>query len=110
MMPTMAYNVLQSTTIMANMLRVFTQRCVAGIEANRERCRYYAESTIALATALNPRIGYAKAAELVKESVATGESIVALARKKKVLSDAELKEVLDPMRMTEPQAPAKGEK
>jgi aspartate ammonia-lyase len=110
MMPTMAYNVLQSTTILANMLRVFTQKCVAGIEANRERCRYYAESTIALATALNPRIGYAKAAELVKESVATGESIVALARKKKVLSDAELKEVLDPMRMTEPQAPAKGEK
>jgi aspartate ammonia-lyase len=110
MMPTMAYNVLQSTTIMANMLRQFTQRCVAGIEANEERCRYYAESTIALATALNPRIGYAKVAELVKESVATGESIVALARKKKVLSDAELDAILDPARMTEPQAPAKGEK
>jgi aspartate ammonia-lyase len=110
MMPTMAYNVLQSTTIMANMLRQFTQRCVAGIEANEERCRYYAESTIALATALNPRIGYAKVAELVKESVATGESIVALARKKKVLSDAELEEVLDPMKMTEPRAPVKGEK
>ena len=110
MMPTMAYNVLQSTTILANMLRVFTQRCVAGIEANEERCRYYAESTIALATALNPRIGYAKAAELVKESVATGESIVALARKKKVLSDAEIEEVLDPMKVTEPRAPVKGEK
>jgi aspartate ammonia-lyase len=49
-------------------------------------------------------------AELVKESVATGESIVALARKKKVLSDAELEEVLDPMKMTEPRAPVKGEK
>jgi aspartate ammonia-lyase len=110
MMPTMAYNVLQSTTIMANMLRVFTQKGVAGIEANAARCRYYAESTIALATALNPRIGYAKVAELVKESVATGESIVALARKKKVLSDAELEEVLDPMKMTEPRAPVKGEK
>jgi aspartate ammonia-lyase len=110
MMPTMAYNVLQSITIMGNMLRVFTARCVAGIEANGERCRYYAESTIALATALNPRIGYAKAAELVTESVATGESIVALARKKKVLSDAEIEEVLDPMKMTEPRAPVKGEK
>jgi aspartate ammonia-lyase len=110
MMPTMAYNVLQSTTILANMLRVFTQKGVAGIEANAERCRYYAESTIALATALNPRIGYAKAAELVKESVESGESIVALARKKKLLSDAEIDEVLDPVRMTEPQAPVKGEK
>jgi aspartate ammonia-lyase len=104
MMPTMAYNVLQSTTILANMLRVFTARCVAGIEANAERCQYYAESTIALATALNPKIGYAKAAELVKESGATGVSIVELARKKNLLSEAELKEILDPKKMTEPRA------
>ncbi len=103
MMPTMAYNVLQSTTIMANMVRVFSERGVKGIEANEPRCRQYAESTIALATALNTRIGYAKAAELVKESVATGESIVELARKKTVLSDAEVDEVLDLMKMTEPQ-------
>ena len=102
MMPAMAYNVLQSTTILANMLRVFTDRGVKGIEANAPRCRQYAESTIALATALNTRIGYAKAADLVKESVRTGESIVELARKKKVLSDAEIAEVLDPMKMTEP--------
>jgi aspartate ammonia-lyase len=102
MMPAMAYNVLQSITILANTLRVFTERCVVGITANAERCRYYAESTIALATALNPVIGYAKAAELVKESVASGESIVELARRKKVLSDEKLDEILDPARMTEP--------
>jgi aspartate ammonia-lyase len=108
MMPTMAYNVLQSTTILANMLRVFTTRGVAGIEANAERCKYYAESTIALATALNPKIGYAKAAELVKESVASGKSIVALAREKKLMSEAELEEILDPRKMTEPRAEKKG--
>jgi aspartate ammonia-lyase len=102
MMPTMAYNVPQSTTLMANMLRVFTERCVKGIEANEARCRYYAESTIALATALNTHIGYAKSADLVKESVETGTSIVELARKKKLLTDAEIDELLDPMRMTEP--------
>jgi aspartate ammonia-lyase len=101
MMPTMAYNVLQSITIMANMLRQFTERCVVGITANVER-------TIALATALNPVIGYAKAAELVKESVASGKSIVALAREKKVLSEKELEEILDPKRMTEPGVPKKG--
>ena len=102
MMPTMAYNLLQSTTIFANMLRVFTERCIRGIEANAARCRTYADSTIALATALNTRVGYAKAAELVKESVATGTSIVELVRNRKLLSDAEITEVLDPMKMTEP--------
>jgi aspartate ammonia-lyase len=105
MMPAMAYNVLQSITLLANMLRVFDERCVRGITANAERCSFYAQSTVALATALNPYIGYAKAAELVKESVATGESIVALARKKKLLSEAEIAEILDPARMTEPVSP-----
>jgi aspartate ammonia-lyase len=107
MMPAIAYNVLQSTTIMANTMRVFTEKCVAGITANEEKCRHYAESTIALATALNPRIGYAKAAELVKESVATGKSIVALAREKRLLSEQDLKEILDPGKMTEPRIEGK---
>ncbi len=104
MMPAMACNVLQSITILANMLRVFRERCVEGITANIERCRHYAESTIALATALNPYIGYAKAAELVKESISSGESIVALARKKKLLSEEQIAEILNPARMTEPRA------
>jgi aspartate ammonia-lyase len=105
MMPAMAHNVLQSITIFANTLRVFRERCVEGITADEDRCRHYAESTIALATALNPCIGYAKAAELVKESVATGESIVSLARKKKLLSEEQIAEILDPSRMTEPRPP-----
>ena len=65
----------------------------------------YAQSTVSLATALNPYIGYAKAAEIVKESVATGRSIIELARKKKLLSEREIAEILDPVRMTEPQYP-----
>jgi aspartate ammonia-lyase len=102
MMPAMAYNVLQSITILANTLHQFTHHCVTGITANTEKCRQYAESTIALATALNPYIGYAKAAELVKESVATGESIVALARKKNLLTEEQIAEILDPRKMTGP--------
>jgi aspartate ammonia-lyase len=105
MMPTMAYNVLQSINILANMLRQFNDRCVAGITANPERCNFYAQSTVSLATALNPYIGYAKAAEIVKESVATGESIIKIARSKQLLSEAEIAEILDPVRMTEPQYP-----
>src|SRR5271169_298853 len=105
MMPTMAHSVLQSITILANMLRQFNDRCIAGITVNAERCNFYAQSTVSLATALNPYIGYAKAAEIVRESVATGESIISIARKKKLLSDEQIAEILDPIRMTEPQYP-----
>ena len=105
MMPTMAHNVLQSISILANMLSKFDKFCVAGITANAERCNFYAQSTVSLATALNPYIGYAKAAEIVKESVATGESIIKIARAKKLLTEEQIAEILDPVRMTEPQYP-----
>ena len=105
MMPTMAYSVLQSITIMTNMLRQFTDKCIAGITANRDRCNFYAQSTVSLATALNPYIGYAKAAEIVKESIATNKSIIDIARSKGLLSEKEIAEILDPQRMTEPQMP-----
>jgi aspartate ammonia-lyase len=105
MMPTMAHNVLHSISILANTLRQLDHHCIAGITANRERCNTYAQSTVSLATALNPYIGYAKAAEIVKESVATGDSIIKIARSKKLLSEEEIAEILDPVRMTEPQYP-----
>ena len=105
MMPTMAANTLQSITILANMLRQFDTRCIAGITANTARCEQYAQSTVSLATALNPYIGYARAAEIVRESIATGESIIAIARGRNLLSEEEIAEILDPGRMTEPQYP-----
>jgi len=105
MMPTMAYSVLQSITISTNMLRQFTDKCVAGITANNNRCNFYVQATVSLATALNPYIGYAKAAEIAKEAVATGRSIIEIAREKKLLSEKEINEILDPVRMTEPVRP-----
>ncbi len=110
MMPTMSYSVLQSITIMTNMLHVFTDKCVAGITASEKRCNFYAQSTVSLATALNPYIGYAKAAEIAKESVATGRSIIEIAREKKLLSEKEIEEILDPVNMTEPQVPKEAAK
>ncbi len=110
MMPTMSHNVMQSITILANMLDQFDRNCIRGITANAARCELYAQSTVSLATALNPYIGYAKAAEIVKESVATGRSIIEIAREKKLLSEAEIAEILDPVRMTEPQTPLKSAK
>ena len=110
MMPTMSYSVMQSITIMTNMIQVFTDKCIAGITANDKRCDFYAQSTVSLATALNPYIGYAKAAEIVKESVATGRSIIDIARENKLLSEKEINEILDPKRMTEPQYPLESAK
>jgi aspartate ammonia-lyase len=104
MMPAMAHAVLESITILTNTLRELDVHCIRGITANKERNAFYASSTIALATALNPYIGYRKAAELVKQSVASGRSIVELAREKKLLSEEQIAEILDPKNMTEPRA------
>ena len=105
MMPTMAYSVLMSITIMTNMLRQLTDFCIKGITVNEQRTNYYVESTVSLATALNPYIGYAKAAEIAKESVKTGRSIIDIARERGDLTEGQIKEILDPARMTEPTSP-----
>jgi len=101
----MSHNVLQSISILSNMLRVFTEKCINGLTANEKRNAFYAQSTVSLATALNPYIGYAKAADIVKESIATGRSIIDIARNRKLLSEKEIAEILDPVSMTEPQYP-----
>jgi aspartate ammonia-lyase len=105
MMPTMAYSVLTSITIMTNMLGQFTEFCIKGITVNEQRTAFYVQSTVSLATALNPYIGYAKAAEIAKESVATGKSIIEIARSRGELTEEQIKEILDPARMTEPVRP-----
>ena len=110
MMPTMTYSVLQSVTIMTNMLRQLDKFCVSGITANPDRCQFYSESTVSLATALNPYIGYQKAAEIVKESIATGRSIIEIARAKGLLKEEEIAAILDPVNMTEPQRPLEAAK
>jgi aspartate ammonia-lyase len=105
MMPTMAHSVLTSVTIMTNMLRQLTEFCIKGITVNQQRTDYYVQSTVSLATALNPYIGYAKAAEIAKESVKTGKSIIEIARSRGDLTEEQIKEILDPARMTEPSSP-----
>lgn len=102
MMPTMAHNVLQSITILINTLRELDHRCIRGITANADRCAFYAHSTVSLATALNPYIGYARAADVVKESIATGASIIDLVRQKHLLTEDQLDTILDARAMTEP--------
>ncbi len=126
MMPLLAYDLLRSVEWLASGVRVFTDRCVVGIEANEGRCREMVERSLALATALAPAIGYDAAAEIAKEAHRTGRTVREVAEElgstsgdpamsgatsasKKVsaatspvLSPERLDTALDPQRMTEP--------
>ena len=97
-LPVIADALLESATLLGNAARVFAERCVDGITVDEARTRGYAERTSALATALNPIIGYERAAAIVKESLATGRSIVDLVVESGVLSADEARRVLDPLR------------
>jgi aspartate ammonia-lyase len=105
MMPTMGWNVLHSAEILKNTTRQFSVACVEGITANKDHCKFYAESTVSLATALNPYIGYAKTAEIVKQAIKQGRPITEIALERKLLDPKQLQKILDPRRMTEPAPP-----
>ncbi len=101
MMPVVAHNVFMSMGILTNAMRALDERCVRGIEANREQCAYWLERSAALAMALAPSIGYARAAELSKQSVAEGVLIRELAAREQVLPPDALDAALDLRRMTD---------
>jgi len=96
MMPLMAFEITFSMDILANFLPVFVDKTIRGLEANRERAEAYYISSPALATALNPIIGYAAAAEIAKEAAKTGRRIPDLLREKKLLSDEKIAEIFTP--------------
>jgi fumarate hydratase, class II len=99
--PLMARNLLDSIKLLASAGRLLAEKCVDGIEANRERNEHYAESTLSAATALNPYIGYDKASEIVKEASASGRSLREVAQEAGV-DDAILDEALDFHAMAKP--------
>ncbi len=102
MMPTIAYNLLEAIRILANAVRVFAERCVAGLQANQKRCEELVELSLAMCTSLAPLIGYDKAAEIAYESYKTGKTVRQVAMEKKVLPQEELDRVLEPGSMTQP--------
>ena len=97
--PLIAHCLLTSIKILANGAQTFADRCVSGLEANQERCQSYAENALGLATALNPHIGYDKAAEIAKIAFKEGKSIKEIALRMKVLDEATLARILDPRQM-----------
>jgi fumarate hydratase class II len=103
--PLIARNILDSVKLLASASRLFAEKCIDGIEAQRENAQRYAELTLSAATALNPFIGYDKATEIVKEAAASGRSLREVAREKGV-EESVLDEALDYRAMAKPHGPA----
>jgi fumarate hydratase class II len=99
--PMLARNLFDSIKLLASASRLLAEKCVDGIEANRETCERYAELTLSAATALNPYIGYDAASEIVKEAAESGRSLREVARERGV-SDDVLEKALDYRAMAKP--------
>jgi len=99
--PVLAHNFLQSTQLLANGSEVFAEKFVAKLEADREHCRERVEQSMALATALNPAIGYDKASKVAKQALAEGKTVKEVVVDEGYLSAEEAEDVLDPAKMTE---------
>jgi fumarate hydratase class II len=102
MLPMIARNLLESVALLARAARVFADRAIAGTIANEDVCRGYVEISPSMATALNPLIGYDRAAEIAKRSFQTRRPVRELAREMTSLEPAEIDRALDPRRQTEP--------
>jgi fumarate hydratase, class II len=107
MMPVMALRLLEAIAFSASVVKAFTEKCVVGIEANKERCEEMIEKSLAMVTSLAPVIGYDAAAKIAKESYAMGKSVREIALAHKVLPPDQLAKILDPWRMTAPGIPEK---
>lgn len=102
MRPVIVHNLLQSFEILKNTINTLRTRCVEGIRADREKCRFYAESSFGIAAALNPSIGYSKASECVKEAIRTNRPLRQVVLSKGLLSKKELDRILSPEKLTQP--------
>jgi aspartate ammonia-lyase len=100
MEPIIVYCILESQTMFMNAAATLRQHCVDSITANNDICRKYVEQSIGVVTALNPLLGYEMATNLAAEALKTGKGIVELVREKHLLSDEQIRTVLDPKTMT----------
>lgn len=105
MMPLIAYNLTFSLQILKNSVQKFTDSCINGISANEDRCRRYLEDSLGLVTVLAPTIGYNAAADVAKESVASGASIREIVLKNELMKPDELEQAMQPQHLTEPGLP-----
>ncbi len=108
MLPVAGYNLLQATELLTNATRVFANRCVAGLEADPEKCRSNIEQSLAMCTALAPVIGYDQAAKIAKVAYESGRTVREVAIEISGLAKKRIDELLDPAKQTEPGAEVGG--
>jgi len=101
MMPVVAYNLLYAVEILGNAIDVLTTRCLEGITADQARCRSYAEASMSIVTVLNPHLGYAKAAEIAHEYLASGKTIRQIILDRGLMNKDQLDILFDLQKMTE---------
>ena len=101
MKPIIAYNLLQSIELLARGCEVLAHQCIDGIQPDRKRCQEMVEKSLAMVTALAPKIGYDKAAKIAVEAFQAGRTVREVAGEKKLISDEELEKALDPWGQTE---------
>jgi len=99
-MPMMAHNVIGSVNLLANACDTFESKCLAGLEVDTDRCAELIEGSLAMCTSLVPVIGYDLSAAIAKKAYATGRTVREVAIADGVLSETELKRLLNPMKMT----------
>jgi aspartate ammonia-lyase len=102
MEPVLAFNLLQSISIMTNAFRAFRVFCVEGITANVERMKAYVDNSVGVITAINPHVGYETAARIAREANVTGKPVRELVLRDRVLTKEQLDAILDPFEMTSP--------
>ena len=102
MMPVMAFNILFSIEILTNAIRLTRTKCIDGIEADKAKCKHYADTTLGLATVLNPIIGYKTASEIVKHAIKEEKTILNVLREKQILSEEDITKLLNTSKMTKP--------
>jgi aspartate ammonia-lyase len=102
MMPVIAWNTLHASAILRTAMTTLRVRCVEGIQADSGRCRELLDRSTAVATALSPYLGYARTAEIAKESVRSGRPIRDIVLERNLLDPATLDRVLSPEGMTQP--------
>jgi aspartate ammonia-lyase len=106
--PVFGFNLLFGMMLLRNGVSAFTERCIAGLEADEERCRELVEQSLMLGTALTDYIGYEKSAELAKQAYAERKTIREVVLEKGIMGEEELEKVLDARPMTEPGVPGRG--
>ena len=102
MMPVIAYNICFMLDLFTNALKQLDSLCIQGIKADEKRCMNYARTSMGLATALTPFIGYRKASEAARKSLDTGKPLPDILLEDKLLTEEELQHILNPANMTEP--------